>query len=135
MDSWTLTFTIPTALAAVALLGYVLGRGNSRQQASDQVPSHPELKRAKMIIRDLESLAERVHQDLVLHATSLERFKDRVDEMGREATPANWMSLAAEAERLLARRRSWPRRLPGPMRASASRPASSRRLLRCRPTA
>ncbi len=102
MDSWTLTFTAPTALAAVALLGYVLGRGNSTRRTTDIVPSHPELKRAKMIIRDLESLADRVRQDLALHASCLERFKDRVDEMSRESAPANWMALAAEAERLLA---------------------------------
>jgi diguanylate cyclase (GGDEF)-like protein len=102
MDTWTLTFTAPTALAAFALLGYILGRGNAKATLADAAPSHPELKRARLIIRDLESLADRIKQDLKGHAAGLLRFKDRVDEMSRESAPADAMALAGEAERLLA---------------------------------
>jgi diguanylate cyclase (GGDEF)-like protein len=54
-----------------------------------------------LIIRDLESLADHIRQDLTGHAACMERFKDRVDEMSRENAPADAMALAGEAERLL----------------------------------
>jgi len=101
MDTWTLSLTAPTALAAVALLGYLVGRRNSNQPSTEATPSHPELKRAKLIIRDLECIAQRVRQDLFDHDSSLDRFKEQVEDMSRESAPANWMALAAEAERLL----------------------------------
>jgi diguanylate cyclase len=101
MDTWTLGFTAPTALAAVALLGYIVGRSNLQKTPAEPVPSHPELKRARMIIRDLETIAQRVRGDLALHHSSLVHFKDQVDEMSRDSAPANWMALAQEAERLL----------------------------------
>jgi len=101
MDTWTLSFTAPTALAAVALLGYLVGRRNLQQPLTEPIPSHPELKRAKLIIRDLESVAERVRQVLSDHQSSLDRFQEQVDDMSRQSAPANWMALAAEAERLL----------------------------------
>jgi diguanylate cyclase (GGDEF)-like protein len=101
MDTLTLSFTAPTALAAVALLGYLVGRGNINQSPTEPVPSHPELKRAKLIIRDLECIAQRVRQNLSEHHSSLERFQEQVEGMGREPAPANWMALSTEAERLL----------------------------------
>jgi diguanylate cyclase (GGDEF)-like protein len=101
MDSWTFSFTVPTALAAVALLGYIVGRRNGQQRSAAEAPAHPELKRARLIVRDLESLTDHAQKDLAQHATALERFKDRLDEMSRDAAPANWMALAGEAERLL----------------------------------
>ncbi len=101
MDSWTLSYTAPTALAAVALLGYIVGRGNIRLQNADAALSHPELKRARLIIRDLEVLAGHLRQDLAQHGTSLERFQEWLDEISRDSAPANLMTLAAQAERLL----------------------------------
>src|SRR5262245_34609062 len=101
MDSWTLSFTAPTALAAVALLGYLVGRRNVRMPPRDSAPSHPELKRARLIIRDLDTLASHLRQDLAQHGTSLDRCQEWLDEMSRDPAPANLMTLAAEAERLL----------------------------------
>jgi diguanylate cyclase (GGDEF)-like protein len=101
MDIWSLGLTTPVALAAIALLGYVVGRISPNRPADEPVPSHPELKRARAIIRDLEQIAERVTRDLAQHQTSLGRFKEQVSDMSREAAPANWMSLSEGAERLL----------------------------------
>jgi diguanylate cyclase (GGDEF)-like protein len=91
---------MPAALAAVALLGYIIGRSNLRKSAA-ATPSHPELKRARIVIRDLEAIAQRIRRDLAQHHASLVRFKGQVDGMSREAAPANWLALAEEAERLL----------------------------------
>jgi len=99
MDMWTLGLPTPVALAAVALLGYLVGTSLRRNAATE--PSHPELKRARAIIRDLETIAQRIRRDLALHHGTLARFKGKVDEMTRESAPASWIALAEEAERLL----------------------------------
>jgi diguanylate cyclase (GGDEF)-like protein len=98
MDFWTLG--LPTvALAAVALLGYLAGRWG-RQPAVCE-PNHPELKRARAIIRDLEMIAQRIRRDLTTHEGNLGRFKQQVASMSRESGPANWLAVAEEAEHLL----------------------------------
>ena len=101
MEPWTFAFTIPAALASVALIGYIVGRSNLKASSTEPTLSHPELKRARTILRDLESIGQRIRRDLAQHDTHLSRFKDQVEEMSREAAPANWMSLAEEAEKLL----------------------------------
>jgi diguanylate cyclase len=101
MDIWNLGLTTPVALAAIALIGYLVGRISPQAPAAEPVPSHPELKRARGIIRDLEQIAGRVTHDLAQHQVMLARFKEQVGDMSRESAPANWMSLAEGAERLL----------------------------------
>ncbi|MCI0358093.1 MAG: GGDEF domain-containing protein [Planctomycetaceae bacterium] len=98
MDQWNISVA-SAALAVVALSGYIVGR--LKKAPTETVPSHPELKRARMIIRDLESIGEGIRKDLTLHHSTLQRFKELIESMSREATPANWMPLSAEAERLL----------------------------------
>jgi diguanylate cyclase (GGDEF)-like protein len=99
MDLWILGLPTPAALAAVALFGYLVGRTGWRKRPD--APAHPELKRARAIIRDLESIAQRVRRELAQHQKSVARFKGKVDAMSRDKAPANWMALADEAELLL----------------------------------
>ncbi len=99
MDLWTLSLPTSVALASVALLGYFAGLYVRTTAAAES--AHPELKRARAIIRDLESIAQRVRRDLALHHATLARFKGQVTRMNRESAPANWMALAEEAQRLL----------------------------------
>jgi len=99
MDQLNFNFAGCAALAAVALLGYIVGR--LKKTPAETVPSHPELKRARTIIRDLESIRQGIRQDFESHEASLARFKELVESMSRETAPANWMALSAEAERLL----------------------------------
>jgi diguanylate cyclase (GGDEF)-like protein len=98
MDLWTLG--LPTvALAAVALLGYLVGRWATQPPSNE--PAHPELKRARAIIRDLEMIAQRIRRDLSQHHCNLAKFKRQVGVMSRESGPANWLAVAEEAEHLL----------------------------------
>ena len=99
MEFWITGLPTPAALAAVALLGYIVGTYVRGQRAAEQ--SHPELKRARAVIRDLEAIAQRIRRDLAQHHGTLQRFKGKVDVMTREAAPASWLALAEEAERLL----------------------------------
>ncbi|MEX2173673.1 MAG: GGDEF domain-containing protein [Pirellulaceae bacterium] len=100
MDLWILGLPTPVGLAAIAVLGYVLGRSSLRGMLGDASP-HPELKRARTVLRDLELIARHIRRDLGQHHASLVRFKGQVDELAGSPSPANWLALADEAERLL----------------------------------
>jgi chromosome segregation ATPase len=91
---------IPVALAAIALLGYLLGRfqrsGSEKSEATRR-----ELKRAQSVVGDLEKIAQRVRRELALHHANLATFKRRVGELSQRADAADWQRLCEEAERLL----------------------------------
>jgi diguanylate cyclase len=93
---------ITVALAAVAVIGYLIGlsqraSGGARPQDS----TRRELRRARAIIQDLERIAQGIRRDLAQHHTSLLKFKARVNEFASQAESADWRELSREAEFLL----------------------------------
>jgi diguanylate cyclase len=92
---------IPVALAAVAVLGYLIGRN---QRSAGSLPSEAtrrELKRAQAIVQDLEKIAHRVRRELALHHANLSAFKRRVGELSSNPETTDWRLLCDEADRLL----------------------------------
>ena len=104
-DIWThlLTVELPvtTALAAVALLGYVFGRRTRQLQMSDADEAQRELRRAKNVAKELEKIAESVRKDLATHRASVARFKDRMTQLGDHRVEVSWRDLCKEAEDVL----------------------------------
>jgi diguanylate cyclase (GGDEF)-like protein len=102
MDLTLAGLPITVALAAVAVIGYLIGR-TQRLAAAPQPheSTRRELKRARAIIYDLELIAQHVRRDLAQHHTNLVQFKSRVDKLAREGDAANWNMLCDEADRLL----------------------------------
>lgn len=100
MDFWTSGLPVPVALAAVAVLGYLFGRGR-RTVSTEQAGARRELKRAQAIIRDLETISQHVRRDLAQHHANLVRFREQVDQLARKPDTADWQLLAEEAERLM----------------------------------
>jgi hypothetical protein len=100
MDLAAIGIPVPVALAAVAVLGYLFGR---RRAARGAELSHArrELKRAKAVIRELESISNQVRTSLAEHQTSILAFKDRVSALGKDGSSAGWQELCDEAERIL----------------------------------
>lgn len=103
MDFNFLGLPIPVALGAVAVLGYLIGRAQrlSPQKPAPHESTRRELKRARAIIRDLETIAQHIRRDLAQHHSNLEQFKTRVDHLAREPETDNWQTMCDEAERLL----------------------------------
>ena len=102
MDLTFLGLPVPVALAAVAVIGYLIGRAQllmKRQQPQES--TRRELKRAQAIIRDLETIAQHIRRDLAQHHENLMQFRSRVDLLSRSPETTNWQSLGDEAERLL----------------------------------
>lgn len=104
IDWTTFHLSTPVALAAVALIGYLVGRANREKQiASNEAQARRELKRAQAVAKELERIAEAVRRSIATHHSSILRFKDRVANLGTEdeKNEGGWQQLCSEAENML----------------------------------
>lgn len=95
---------LPTqvAIAAVAVLGYLVGRRRrAAEAASLDNQSRREMKRAHAIAKDLELIARDVRKSLARHHASVARFKSRIGELSEAQAETAWKDLCAEAEAIL----------------------------------
>jgi diguanylate cyclase len=92
---------LPVALAAIAVLGYLAGRRTRAHAITEADKARRELRRAKVVARELEQIAEGVRKQLATHHLSVARFKDRVAKLNNEEKDAAWQDLCAEAEQIL----------------------------------
>jgi len=100
MDFTLVNLPIPVALAAVALLGYIMGRRTRSIQAETD-KARRELKRARAVAKELETIAESVRKSLAAHHASIAHFKDRVRELSGSQKDGSWQELCKEAEEML----------------------------------
>jgi len=92
---------LPVALALIAVLGYLVGRTSRRRAVNEAEKARRELRRAKVVAKELEQIAEGVRRQLATHHTSIARFKERVSELGNDDKEAAWQDLCKEAEQIL----------------------------------
>lgn len=108
MDTLALVQSFPgyltdtVALAAVAVLGYLVGKRTqpSTGQPDDLQLGH-ELLRAAQIARELQQIAGRIRQDVASHQANISQFNTKVSNLQTKATDDGWQALSAEAETLL----------------------------------
>lgn len=98
---WTVHLPIPVALAAVATLGYLVGRRRPAVTESVEEQHRRDLKRAQQVAKELEKIAESVRQHLAAHHASIVEFKDRVFSLGAEQNEPSWHELRREAESMI----------------------------------
>jgi diguanylate cyclase (GGDEF)-like protein len=98
---WTVHLPIPVALAAVATLGYLMGKRNTKAIESLEEQHRRDLKRAQQVAKELEKIAESVRQHLAAHHASIVQFKDRVFSLGAEENEPSWNELRKEAENMI----------------------------------
>ena len=108
MDTFALVQSFPgyltdtVALAAVAVLGYLVGRRNpSSLSQTDDVQLGHELLRAAQIAKELQQIAGRIRQDVASHQANISQFNTKVSTLQTKATDDGWQALSAEAETLL----------------------------------
>jgi diguanylate cyclase len=92
---------IPLALAAVATLGYLIGRRARGASVDASEQSRRELRRAQAVARELEKIALMVQRNLAKHNASISRFKQRVGQLSTEQQDNAWKDLCKEAEEIL----------------------------------
>lgn len=100
MDLSLLSIPTPVALGAVAVLGYLFGRRRTVQQ-NELNHARRELKRAKAVIRELETISAHVRESLSQHQSSMLTFKDRLSNLSSDDKGQAWQQLCDEAERII----------------------------------
>lgn len=92
---------LPVALAIIAVLGYIVGRRSRVHAINEADKARRELRRAKIVARELEQIAEGVRKHLAAHHLSVAKFKDRVSHLSNQEKEAAWQDLCGEAEQIL----------------------------------
>lgn len=101
-DLWAIQIPAPVALGVIAVVGYLFGRSANKKQFTDTVNARRELKRAQLVAKQLEKIAEVLRKDLAKHHSSVARFKDRVATLNGKDQEAGFQDLCREAEEVLA---------------------------------
>lgn len=103
MDLTAIRLPIPLLLAAAAAaFGYLVGRWNRSKGENSALRSQQELRRARLVARELEEIARVVRRDLSKHQDNLARFEEQVGGLSSREKKAACKSLVHEAEELLA---------------------------------
>ncbi len=92
---------LPVALAIIAALGYIAGRRSRVHAIHEADKARRELRRAKVVARELEQIAEGVRKHLATHHLSVAKFKDRVTQLSAHEQETAWQELCGEAEQIL----------------------------------
>lgn len=101
LDLWSVELPLPVALAAVATLGYLVGRREQPAYDGLEVQSRRAIKQAQAVVRNLERISKKVRQHLAEHHVSVARFKDRVHKLGQQQDEAAWKELYQEAKQIV----------------------------------
>lgn len=102
LSLWDVQVPTSLALAAVAVMGYMVGRWRSvPPQNIVAIESRREVKRAQLVARELEQIAEQVRVNLAKHHASVAQFKDRVRTMQGAGPVEGWRDIGQEAEGIL----------------------------------
>jgi diguanylate cyclase (GGDEF)-like protein len=98
-ETWSIPVSAPTMLAAVATLGYLIGRRRSKA-GTNRADSRHEIIRALAVARELESVTERLQQSLTAHLPAVSKFSSRLQRMER-SPDLSWHDLCDRADELL----------------------------------
>jgi len=91
----------PVALAAVTMIGYLIGRRRRAGEEEADNQARRELKRAQAVAKELEKIADLVRRHLATHHASVVRFKNKMVSLGGEQNEAAWQELCKESESML----------------------------------
>lgn len=101
IDWWSIQVPTPVALAAVAVIGYLVSRWNRAPSNDAILRSRRELKRAQTIAAELERITWTVSQSLTAHQNRVARFRDRVARLEASDQGTSWGDLCREADAIL----------------------------------
>src|SRR6476646_33118 len=91
---------IPVALSVIAVVGYMVGRSSRARAVQEADRARRELRRAKLIAKELEQVADSVRKHLANHQQAIGRFKDRRTDMAGEDKEAAWQNLCGESDQI-----------------------------------
>lgn len=99
-QSWTMTLYAAVMLAAVATLGYLVGRRRREKNLRARDNTRHEIMRALGVAQELESIAYRLRKNMGLHVPAIVRFNNRLHRWER-SSDVSWHELCDQADQLL----------------------------------
>jgi diguanylate cyclase (GGDEF)-like protein len=98
LQAWTFSFSASILLAAMAIVGYLIGRRRARLK--NRFDSRSEISRALEVAEELESIAGRLRNALTAHRPAIARFHRRLNRF-ESASGVSWPELCDRADELL----------------------------------
>jgi diguanylate cyclase (GGDEF)-like protein len=92
---------IPVALSVIAVVGYLVGRSSRARAVHEADRARRELRRAKLIAKELEQVADSVRKHLANHQQAIALFKERLTGLAGKDKEAAWQNLCGESEQIL----------------------------------
>lgn len=86
--------------AAMATLGYVLGRRRTTPQTRDRSQTRHEIERAMSVAQELEAIAYRLRKSMAFHVPSIVKFNSQLKQWER-SSDVSWQQLCDRADDLL----------------------------------
>ncbi len=99
-QNWTMTFSASVLLAAMATLGYVLGRRRRDDKSRSKDKSRHEIMRAMGVAQELEAIAYRLRKSMAFHVPSIIKFNSRLKRW-EASSEVSWPELCDRADELL----------------------------------
>jgi diguanylate cyclase len=98
---YLINIPIPVALSVIAVVGYMVGRSSRARAIHEADRARRELRRAKLIAKELEQVADSVRKHLANHQQAVSQFKERLTELSGKDKEAAWQNLCGESEQIL----------------------------------
>ncbi len=86
--------------AAMATLGYVLGRRRTTPQTRSRSQTRHEIERAMSVAQELEAIAYRLRKSMAFHVPSIVKFNSQLKQWERKSD-VSWQQLCDRADDLL----------------------------------
>ncbi|HHM12093.1 MAG TPA: hypothetical protein ENJ16_00960 [Planctomycetaceae bacterium] len=98
LSIWTVGLPLTTALAAVALIGYLFGRSQIRRAQAER---RRDLEQAQELIRQLQVVSQRIRRSLAMQHTSIQQFREKVRALCQMEDEEMRGQIVEEAQRIL----------------------------------
>jgi diguanylate cyclase len=96
----TMSFSGTVLLAAMATLGYVLGRRRTAPQSRSRQDTRHEIVRALGVAQELEAIAYRLRKSMAFHVPAIVKFNSQLKHWER-SSEVSWHDLCDRADDLL----------------------------------
>ncbi len=100
MENWITGITAPVAFAAIALLGYIVGRGQQKSN-SDRLAVEQEMLRVQTMAGDLERISRQLRENLAIHHSRVIRWRAAIQTISDRCDGAHDQTTRSELRKAI----------------------------------
>jgi len=99
LENWSSSLST-TLLAAVAALGYIVGRMRHRKELERRANGRQEIMRARIVARELEGIGNQLQKALQAHIPAVNKFSSQLSRL-EQKPQVSWHELCDRADEML----------------------------------